>query len=383
MEEEGEAMMWKKWGIKAGIFMGYSLLGSLAFYTAFSFFMDWELVKSRVASELGKATGYDVKLASVELSGLSGLTISGITLTEKSPKNPEEPSVIRIEALDLKANVFSMMGSNPSFSFDATMLGGKIAGKVDVGKTSRKLKLELENVKVDKIPGIGSAITLPMTGRLSATGSLEMPPEGMRLADGDFQISCKNCIMGDGKAKVKAAFVATPNNPASAAWAKEGFTLPPLSLGKFSGGVEIKKGKASFKDISAKSVDGEAELSGFITFRTPIKTSTTNLYFKFQFSEEVKKKHPNLEGIELSLQAKGKRSDGFYGLSMTGQLGAMRFLPAKTGVKDFAKTAPDKKAEKDKSNNKDKFNSKDMEPPRIPSGMRRSRSGTPKPDGEK
>jgi hypothetical protein len=68
---------------------------------------------------------------------------------------------------------------------------------------------------------------------------------------------------------------------------------------------------------------------------------------------------------------------------MTGQLGAMRFLPAKTGVKDFAKTAPDKKGEKDKANNKDKPGIKDMEPPRIPSGMRRSRSGTPKPEGEK
>ncbi len=370
-------MHWKKLGLKLGILAGYSLLGSLAFYAAFSFFMDWDLVKQRVASELGKATGYEVKLSSVELSGLSGLKISGITLTEKTPKNPESPSVILIEELEIKASVFSLLGKSQAFSFDARMLGGRIAGDVNVLKTSRKLKLQLENVKVDKIPGIGSAITLPMTGRFSASGTLEMPPEGMRLADGDFQISCKNCVMGDGKAKVKASFVATPNNPASAAWAKEGFTLPPLSLGQFSGGVEIKKGKASFKEITAKSADGEAELSGFITFRTPIKTSTTNLYFRFQFSEEVKKTHPNLEGIELSLQARGKRSDGFYGLSMTGQLGAMKFLPAKTGVKDFAKSTPEKNGDKEKLNNKDK------EPPRLPPGMRRSRSGTPKPEGDK
>lgn len=370
-------MNWKKLWLKAGIFAGYWLLGSLAFYTAFSFFMDWDLVKQRVAAELGKATGYDVKLSSVELAGLSGLTISGVTLTEKTPKNPQQPTVILIEELEIKANLFSLLGETRSFSFDAQMLGGRIAGDVDVQNTSRKLKLQLENVKVDRIPGIGSAITLPMTGRLSASGTLDMPPEGMRSADGDFQISCKACVMGDGKAKVKIAFAATPNNPASAAWAKEGFTLPSLSLGKFSGSVEIKKGKASFKEIAAKSTDGEAELSGFITFRTPIKVSTTNLYFRFQFSDEAKKMNPNLEGIELSLQAKGKRSDGFYGLSMTGQLGAMKFLPAKTGVKDFAKTIPEKNGDKEKSNNQDK------EPPRQPPGMRRSRAMTPKPDGEK
>jgi len=376
-------MFWKKLGVKIAWSLGYGLLGGLAFYAAFSFFMDWDLVKVRVTSELEKATGYDVKLASVELSGLSGLELSGITLTEKTPKDPESPSVIRIESLALRASVFSLLGNTKTFSFDATMLGGRIAGDVDVKKSSRRLKLAVENVKVDKIPGIGSAITMPMTGRLTATGTLDLPPEGMRGADGDFTITCKTCVVGDGKAKVKAAFVAVPNNPASAAWAKEGFTLPPLSLGKFSGAVEIKKGKASFKDIIAKGADGEAELSGFITFRTPVKTSTSNLYFKFQFSDEVKKTHPNLEGIELSLQAKGKRSDGFFGLSMTGPLGAMKFLPAKTGVKDFTKSATEKAGEKDKpgARPKDKDPDKDKDRP-TPMG-RRSRSTTPKPDGEK
>jgi hypothetical protein len=97
-----------------------------------------------------------------------------------------------------------------------------------------------------------------MTGRLNATGTLEMPPEGMRLADGNFDISCKNCVVGDGKAKVKAAFVQVPNNPGSAAWAKEGFTLPPLSLGQFSGGVDIKKGKR-FQGHRVRARIGEAE----------------------------------------------------------------------------------------------------------------------------
>lgn len=379
--------MLKKIGVRLGWALGYSFLGSLAFFFAFNFFMDWDLVKVRVGAELDRATGYDVKLASVELSGFSGLTLTGITLTEKQPKNPENPSVIRIESLELSASVFSLLGDTRTFSFDARMLGGRIAGDVDVMKKSRRLKLSVENVRVDKIPGIGSAITLPMTGRLTATGAVEMPPEGMRLADGDFDISCKGCVVGDGKAKVKAAFVATPNNPGSAAWAKEGFTLPPLSLGQFSGGVEIKKGKASFKDIAAKSADGEAELSGFITFRDPIKTSNTNLYFRFKFSDEVKKTHPNLEGIEMSLQARGKRSDGFFGLSMTGPLGSMRFLPAKTGVKDFSRSSTDKTGAKERPvfKSKDKEGDPDAGGDKArPTPMgRRGRSTTPKPEGEK
>jgi len=377
--------MLNKIGIRLGWALGYSLLGSLAFFFAFNFFMDWELVKGRVTAELDRATGYDVKLASVELSGFSGLRLSGITLTEKQPKPSESPSVIRIESLKLSASLFSLLGDTRTFSFDAQMLGGRIAGDVDVKKTSRRLKLAVENVRVDKIPGIGSAITLPMTGRLNATGSLDMPPEGMRLADGDFNISCKSCVVGDGKAKVKAAFVQAPNNPGSAAWAKEGFTLPPLSLGQFSGGVEIKKGKASFKDIGAKSADGEAELSGFITFRDPVKTSNTNLYFRFKFSDEVKKTHPNLEGIELSLQAKGKRSDGFFGLSMTGLLGSMRFLPAKTGVKDFSRATTDKTGAKERPvfKPKDADGDPDGDKDRPTPMGRRSRSTTPKPEGEK
>ncbi len=355
---------------RAGIVILFSILGGLAFYFSFSFFMDWDLLKERVKREIDRSSGYQVEIGTVELSGLSGLRIHELVLTDRQPKNPEKPEKIRIQKLDVRAGLFSLFGKKKKVNFEAAMLGGKITGDMALGKNSREVRVDIQSVKVDLIPGMDTAITLPLTGRLTASGNLIMPREGLKGADGDFTIACRYCVMGDGEAKVKAKFIAVPNNPASAAWAKEGFTLPPLELGRFSGKMEIRKGRATFKEFIAKSDHGEAELSGNITFRDPVKTSNAAMYFKFKFSEEVKKEHPNLEGIEISLQAKGKRSDSFYGIQMTGMLGSMRFIPAKTGVRDFMRTENENQPSPGGSS------------PGAPPTGRRGRS-TPRPRGEK
>lgn len=376
--------MLKKIALRALGILGYSLLGSLAFYLAFNSFMEWDLVRRRVADELGRATGYDVKLSAVSLSGFSGVELTGLVLEEKNPKDPEKPTRIKASSLKLDLGFFGILSGRREVAFDADALGGRIAGRFVEEKKKRRIDLNIESIRVDQIPGMSSAITLPLTGRLDARGYLELPPDGLKSADGKIKLECKKCVMGDGKAKVKASFVATPNNPGSAAWAKEGFTLPPLSLGKFAGEVEIKKGKATFRDIAADSADGEAELSGYITFRTPMKYSVTNLYFRFKFSDDVKKRHPNLEGIELSLAARGKRADGSFGISMTGQLGSMRFLPSRTGVKDFAR--PEGEPTLDIKPGGGRFGKPEEKPTEKPGDRirgRRERSTTPKPDGEK
>ncbi len=373
--------MLKKIAIRVAVAFGYSLLGGLAFYLAFDGFMDWNLVRQRVAYELERSTGYDVKLSSVSLSGFSGMTLEGLVLEERNPKDPEKPTRIKVAQLDLKMGIWGMLRGRREVDFDAEALGGQIRGRFVESRKSRHVDLDIDGIRVDQIPGMASAITLPLTGRLDVKGYLDMPPDGLKSADGKIHLSCRKCVMGDGKAKVKASFVATPNNPGSAAWAKEGFTLPPLSLGKFAGEVEIKKGKATFRDISASSPDGEAELSGFITFRTPVKISSTNLYFRFKFSDEVKKRHPNLEGIEMSLSARGKRADGYFGISMTGQLGSMRFMPAKTGVKDFARPEGEPGIELKPGGTR--FEKPDKSAPDKPPRTRRERPSTPLPEGEK
>ena len=376
--------MFKKIALRFAIAFAYSLLGGITFYITFNYVMDWNLVRRRIADELSRLTGYDVKLSSVSLSGLSGLELGGLVFEERNPKNPDQPTRIKASSLKLDVELFNVLRGRRAVAFDADTLGGRIQGRVVEEKKRRRVDLNIENIKVDQIPGMSSAITLPLTGRLDVRGFFDLPPDGLKSADGKIRLSCKKCVMGDGKAKVKASFVATPNDPGSAAWAKEGFTLPPLSLGKFEGEVEIKKGKATFRDIAANSPDGEAELSGYITFRTPIKFSTTNLYFRFKFSDDVKKRHPNLEGIELSLAARGKRADGSFGISMTGQLHSMRFLPARTGVKDFARPDNDSKLEvKPGGGHFEKTNDKPSEKIGDKIRSRRERAATPMLEGEK
>ena len=123
--------MLKKIALRVAVALGYSLLGGLAFYLAFDSFMDWDLVRRRVADELGRATGYEVKLSSVSLSGFSGLELGGLVLEEKNPKDPENPTRIKASSLKLDMGVLGLLRGRREVSFDAQALGGRIAGGMD------------------------------------------------------------------------------------------------------------------------------------------------------------------------------------------------------------------------------------------------------------
>ena len=109
---------------------------------------------------------------------------------------------------------------------------------------------------------------------------------------------------------------------------EKGVTLPKIRLGRFGGDIEIKKGKAEFSQFEALSSDGEAKLIGYVLLREPILFSTVQAVFKLKFSEDFKKRKPKILGIEASM-ARGKRSDGLYGMCITRRLKNIRFRPCR------------------------------------------------------
>lgn len=327
-------MLIKNIGIKLLKYGGYSLFGSFVFFLTFWMFMDWSLIKERVERELSKVSGYTVTIGDFNL-GVGSITLKDMLFVSNPEKPDEKPTKFRVSSLEIKSSIMKLANGNQNLSFIMNAMGGNVSGSFSQQEEEKVFSIKISSVKVSEIPGMKSFITLPMVGRISGGGEIKIPKVGFRRSNGKFDITCANCVIGDGKTKVKATFLANPKNKASAKWSAEGVTFPPMNLGKFAGNIEIKNGTANFNDFIASSKDGEAELGGNIKLRDPLKNSMADLYFKFKFSEEAKKKNDSLEAIELSLYQKGKRADGYFGIVINGLVSKIIIKPQKTGILDY------------------------------------------------
>ncbi|MBN2724138.1 MAG: type II secretion system protein GspN [Deltaproteobacteria bacterium] len=322
--------------IKGLKYFSVSTFGSIIFFLSFWMFMDWSLIKDRIEKELGKATGFTVKIGDFSL-GFGSVSLTDIVMTGDSDKEGEKPTKFKISTLNLKSSLLSLARGEENLSFYMDAMGGSVEGSYYNSENKKKFSLEIKDIKVSAIPLMKNFMSLPIVGRITGKGEMTIPGKGFRKADGKLEIACNKCIIGDGKTKVKATFLAPPKNKGSQKWAQEGVTLPPMNLGKFGGNIDIKNGVAGFNDFVAKSSDGEAELAGNIKLRDPLKTSISDLYFKFKFSDEAKKKNESLEAIEFSMARQGKRPDGFYGLAITGAISKIKFKQRRRGIVDNKK----------------------------------------------
>lgn len=292
-------------------------------------------LKDTVAEALSQDGRYDVTVGSV--SGLFplGLALEDIRLVGRPERPGDKPDKLTVDKAEIRIGLFSLLSGSPKISFAVDAFKGHIEGTTMKNDKERAISFKFHHVAFKHLPGIAKAIDLPMAGTVSGDASLTIPKrDGLRKAEGHLRISCSNCSFGDGKHKIKPKFMARPGkyNPV----AEQGVTLPKIRLGKFGGDIEIKKGRAEFKDFEALSPDGEAELMGYVLLRDPVSFSSVQALFKFRFSDELKQKKPKIVGIEASM-ARGRRRDGMLGMCITGRLKRLRFRPCKSSPVEFGR----------------------------------------------
>ncbi len=311
-------------------YLGYSAYAFVICMMTIWLLFPYERLKLMIAEAIDSDGRYEVTIDKVGPAFPFGLDIEGIKIVSPPEKPKDKPGVLYVDRAKVFVSPFSFFSDTKKVSVEIDALGGHIETEVETKGKARKIKLKFSGVSMSKLPGIAKAISLPMTGSFSGNGHLKIPKEGLRRAGGKFTLACKSCTLGDGKTKVKFDFrpkhlrKKRPN-----IMAQQGVTLPKVRLGRFGGDIEIKRGKATFRQFEALSPDGEAFLLGFITLREPFPFSNVDAYFKFKFDEELKTKQPKWKAIEAGL-AKGRRSDRYFGFSIRGRFkDPPRFMPAR------------------------------------------------------
>lgn len=311
-------------------YLGYSAYASIICLMTIWLLFPYERLKQMIAEAIDSDGRYEVTIQDVGPAFPFGLEITGIKIVSPPEKKGEKPGKLYVDRAKVFVSPFSIFSDTKKVSVEIDALGGHIETDVETKGKAKKIKIKFSGVSMAKLPGIAKAISLPMTGSFNGSGHINIPKEGLRRADGKFTLACKSCTLGDGKTKVKMDFQPKhlrkrrPNLLAT-----QGVTLPKVRLGRFGGDIEIKRGKATFRQFESLSPDGEAFLLGFITLRDPFPFSNVDAYFKFKFDEGLKKREPLWIGIEGGL-VKGRRADRYFGFSIRGRFkDPPRFMPAR------------------------------------------------------
>lgn len=315
---------------------GYPLYSLVLFVVCLYFTFPYERIKSLIEDQLSSSGRMTVTIGELGPSPLLGMTASDIKVVLRpkpvrrpgaagqpggggAPTSKPKPMRMLIDEVSIGAGIGALLGGGIDVDFDVDGLGGEIVGSY---KAERKkgwtLALRAEEIAAKEIPQL-QASGPPVRGTLSAKVDLSVPGNRVTKAKGVIEFTCKSCSVGDNKAKIKI-----PGNPMMAM----GITLPRVRIGRLSGMIKVDDGVATFERLSARSPDIELELEGRLNLRKPMAFSMIQAYLRFKISDAFLAKNSKFAILTTAL-ARGKRPDGFYGMSITGLLRRPRVVPSR------------------------------------------------------
>ncbi|HEX2657142.1 MAG TPA: type II secretion system protein GspN, partial [Polyangia bacterium] len=288
--------------------VAFALAGLVAYVIALMFCLPYDRARE-TAIAMGAKAGYDVEIGSAGWAFPFGISFDEIRVRSRTTTPGTKPLQARFDSV--RVSLLSLaLSQGESIDLLAKAFGGEIAFAGHMPKKGPfKLDLKVRDVAMTQVPGARELFNLPLSGTLELTAHLESKSERLAESNGEISFTCAACTVGDGKTAAKFG-----SNPFLAA----GLTLPRVRLGDLSGRVTVEKGLARAQGIAVKSPDAELTLDGEVMLRDPAALSTINAYLRFKLGDALLRAAPTIGSILQMAGTPGLRSDGFYGLKITG-----------------------------------------------------------------
>ena len=321
--------------------IGYPLFTLVVFLIALYMSLPYDKVKQIIEDKLSADPSMQVTIGELGPSPLIGLSADRVIIRLVSKDKPlaipgaspgpeakkgaaekDGAKVIILDQVKVKSGLLALLSGKIDVSFTVEGLDGLLEGQYKaVKKKSWSIKTEVKGINLKEAPMISDALGLPVTGRFSGEVDLKVTKNNYSTATGSIALECDECTVGDGKKKLKI-----PGN----AFLKAGLTMPKINLGKLGGKIKVQKGTATLQKFGSKSSDMELALEGKFALRKPLGFSTADAYLRFKLDPSFKKKHAVFELLEGQLTS-AKRTDGFFGMRITGIMKNIKALPSRLG----------------------------------------------------
>lgn len=314
---------------------GMGLLAIVSFLVTLKFTFPYDRLQGKLVDALSEK--YDVTVGDVGGGLLPGTVVFDDVVLRSRPTAPgEKSSEILIDELVIDLGLdFGLLGALRNrvvFDVEADLVGGEISAEVEASESMFEAHVETESLALGKLPGVASAVGLPMSGSLDAEVELRLPGGKWKNAEGHIELDCLECTVGDGVAKMTMAPSSTSSSgrrrrtsAGAAAFSSTGVTVPRLALGEAKVLVDISKGVGDIKTFSAASKDGWLKIEGKIEFRDPFPNTLFPGCMRFKLSDELKQRDPKFGNIEYTLSEKMRQNDGSFALPTKGRLTELRW----------------------------------------------------------
>lgn len=254
----------------------------------------------------------DTESASAEDSAKEG---------EKKPV-PKDIVVLITEA-HARARILPLLIGKVRVDFEANVFNGAIRGTIPFG--GGDLLVEVENLDLGQIAPLKDVVSVPLRG--TANGKLELAAEDGKWskANGDFNLTVTDMIIGDGKSKFR----------------KLGVTMTPATVGTFEIIAKAESGTFKFEKFGATGQEVELAGEGSLKLKDPWDNSVLDLWLRFGFADAYKHKDdrttalfvddgpfPALISQDRKLK-KALRADGLWGFNIKGKLARLNYVPTK------------------------------------------------------
>jgi type II secretion system protein N len=274
-----------------------------------------------------RAAGGMQELQIDDLSGywLSGVRMTGVTLSTASPEVGKPPTKIEIDDATARYQLLPALIGNSDLNFDAYAFGGEASGSYDISGKDKAVDVTLDSIDVGKLQPLVDLLGVPLAGKLGGTVHLTMPEGKASKGTGSIALEIRDTSVGDGKAKIKGALA-----------------LPKIDVGTLTFAAEAKDGVLKISKLVAGGKDLELQGDGRITMRELATDSLLDMQIRFKINDAYRAKSditkslfgspgstaPGLFEMADPKIKQSKRPDGFYGWTFRGPLGRPDIFPA-------------------------------------------------------
>lgn len=313
---------------------GYPLFYLFCLFMFAYFTFPYERLRERLLVELEAQRQNSPSAQRVEIQSLgpywfSGVSLKGLSLITPRPGSTDPGATVSKLTFDqahFRVSLLPLLIGRVTVTFGAKAFDGSIDGWTRANSEGRLVEASLDDINVGKMSMLGDMVGgLPMSGTLNGKLEWSLPDQRLAKANGTLSLSISDLTAGDGTTKIAGKLA-----------------LPQLKVGSLDLAAEAKDGILKITKLGAQGKDLDFAGEGKISLRDPFPDSLADLNLRFRFSDSYKTKNemtkslfgapgssmPALFELADPRIKSSKRSDGFYGWHMVGQLKDARFEPA-------------------------------------------------------
>ncbi len=288
------------------------LYGAFA-VAAFALAMRWtfpsEAVRERLIYEAG-ARGWQIDLGEVAPSGVLGVRMDGLALTDASGLK------IPVERLDASLQVLPLFVGRRVLDWQASLYQGTVEGSAALSGQDRAVELDLDGVDLSRALPLRKAAGMEIGGKVTGHLELTLPGGSLEKSSGTAQLSVARAALGGGP---------VPVPPLGK------LDLPPVALGNVTATAKVEQGRVAVQKLEAAG--GDAELSGdgiavVLQPRMQYAPLTGQARVRFQSTLWQKPAAASLRPVVEAALASSRAPDGSYRFSVAGTLGHPQLRPA-------------------------------------------------------